>query len=116
MGRIHLIGTEHTAGSNDPNRKLSGLHGTDLYRRGLTAEQDSVINIERILLISCRMPLRYIQCFKIVIIVFHFRAFHYLIAHADEDPLYLIQSNRVGMLMSHMILLCGKSHINDLSL
>ena len=60
----------------------------------------SVIDIEGILLVFCRMICRNIQCFKVVIIIFYFRSFHYFIAHTDKDTLYFFQCNGIRMTVS----------------
>ena len=57
-----------------------------------------------------------IQGFEIIIVVFHFRAFHYLIAHSHEDSFHLFQGNGVGMTVAHLVFPGRKGNVNDLFL
>ncbi len=56
---------------------------------------------------------RNIQCFEIIIILLDLRAFHNLIAHADEDPLNLFERDFVRMTMSEFHAGCRKRDIDD---
>ena len=40
MGRVHLIGTEHTSRSDHADGQLPFFHFTHLYRRGLGTQHD----------------------------------------------------------------------------
>ena len=116
MGGIHLIRTEYAAGSNHADRRLLLLHGTYLYRRGLGTKYDILINIERILLILGRMIRRNVQRFKVIVVILYFGTFHYFIAHTNENTLYFIQCNRIGMRMTHLGLLRRQRNIDHLCL
>ena len=116
MGGIHLIGTEHSAGGDHTDGQLTLLHDPRLYRGGLGSQHDVLVDIERILLILGRMVGRDVQLLKVVQVILHLGAFHHLIAHANEDPLYLFQGDGVGMTVSHVILLGRKGHVDDLIL
>src|SRR5699024_8150614 len=58
MGGIYFIGTEHTAGRNHADGKLSLLHDTGLNRRSLGPKHDIFRNVEGVLLILSRMVCR----------------------------------------------------------
>ena len=58
------------------------LHDTGLTGRGLGAQYDSLVDVEGVLLILCRVAVGNIQFFEVVKIVLNLRAFHHLIAHA----------------------------------
>ena len=110
---IHLIGAEYTSGRDHPDGQFTLLHGPHLDRRGLASQEDIVVDIEGILLISGRMSLGDIQLFEVVLVVLHLRALDHLIAHSDEDALHLFSCNGVGMAVSHLVLFCRKGNIDD---
>ena len=97
MGGIHLIRTEHASRCDHTDRQFALFHGTGLYRGSLGTQTDLIVNEESILFISGRMSLRDIQFCEVVIHVLHFRAFHNLITHTDEDTLHFLQCYGVGM-------------------
>ena len=70
------IGPVNTAWRQDPDGRRLLQHGPDLYRRGMGSKDDIVLDIKRVLHISCRMVLGNIECFEIIIILFDFRTFH----------------------------------------
>ncbi len=90
MRRIHLIRAEYTPRSDHSDRKSALLHLVNLYARGLRAEQNIAVDIERVLLVFCRMICRNIQRLKVVVILLHLRPLHNLIAHSDKYTLYLL--------------------------
>ncbi len=89
MGRVHLVGAEHPSRRNHTDGKLPLLHHTRLNRGCLGTQHDFLIDIEGVLLILGRMPVGDIQLLKIIQVVLHVRPLDHLVAHADEDTLYL---------------------------
>ena len=116
MGCIHFVGTEYSAGRDHTDRQLALFHGTNLNRRGLGTQNDFLIDIEGILLVSCRMVLRDIQRFEVVVVLLDFGTANHFVAHANENSLYLFQSDRIGMTMSNGIFLCRQGNVNHLIL
>ena len=55
---IHFIGAEYTSWRNHADGQSACLHDSGLYRGGLGAEHDILIDIEGILFILCRMVWR----------------------------------------------------------
>ena len=102
MCSIYFIRTEYPSRCDHTDGQLTFLHGTCLYRRGLGSEQNGVVNKKCILFVSCRMVFRDIQLCKVIISIFHFRAFYYLIAHSNKDTLYLFQGNGIRVTMSQL--------------
>ena len=88
----------------------------NLYTGGLCSKQHLTIYIESILFVFGRMISRNVQCFKVIVILLHFRSFYDFIPHTDEDSLYFFKSDRIRMAMSYIILLCWKCNIDDLCL
>ena len=116
MGGVHLVGAEHAPRGDHADGKLSLLHGAHLNRGGLASQQDRIVDIEGILLVSGRMSLGNVQLLKVVAVVLHLGAFHYLIAHAHEDALHLFQGDGIGMAVPHLVLLGRQGHVDDLAL
>ena len=116
MRRIHLIGTEHPSRRDHTNRQFSLFHHTGLHRGCLGTQHNFFVNIERILLVLCRVIRRNIKFFKIIQIILYLRPFHNLISHSHEDPLYLFQCNRIGMAVTHTVFPGRQCYINDLRL
>ena len=82
---IHLVCTEYSSGSNHSDGKLTLFHLMHLSGRGLGTKKNISCDIEGILFVLRRMICRDIQGFKVIIILFHLGAFHYLIAHAYKN-------------------------------
>ncbi len=90
MGGVYFVGAEYAAGGNHADGQLAFFHHPCLDWGGLGAEHDFLVNIKSILLVFGGMVRRDVQLFKIIEIVLHFRPFHNLIAHADENPLHFL--------------------------
>ena len=116
MGGIHFVGAEYAARRNDADRGLGLLHDADLHAGGLAAQKDILVDIEGILLISCRMSLRNIQSLEIVDVILYFRTIDYFIAHARENPLQLFSGNGIRMAVADDISLCRQGDIDGLPL
>ena len=116
MGRVHLVGTEYPARRDHADWQFPLLHLMHLRGGRLRPQQDIPGNIKGVLLILCRMIRRNIERLKVIIIFFHIGAFHYLIAHTDEDSLHLFQCDGIGMAVPHLILFGGQGHVYDLRL
>ena len=100
MGRIDVIAAEYTARCNDADRRLLVFHRADLNRRGLRAENDVVGYIEGVLRIACRMILRNVQGFEIVVVGLDIRTLCDRESHADKDILDFIQNKIDRMLLA----------------
>ena len=102
MGGVHLIGTEHAAGSDHTARQLALFHHAGLNRGGLGSQHHLFIDIEGILLILGRMIGRDVQLLEVVLIVFHLRSFYHLVAHADENAFHFFQRDGCLLYTSFM--------------
>ena len=69
MRSVHFVGTEHSSRRDHADREFSLLHDAGLDRRRLGTQHDLLIDIERILLILCRMVRRDVQFLEVVLII-----------------------------------------------
>ena len=77
-GGMGLVGVApvDTAGRDDPERRLAGLHDPYLHRRGVSAQQPPVGKVERVLHGSRGMVRGNVERFEVVIVVLEFGSFH----------------------------------------
>ena len=80
-----VVRTEHTAGRENLDGGIFLFHYTDLPCGRLRSQEQVFRQIEGILHISCRVVLGGIECRKVIIIGFNFRAFEHLEPHPCED-------------------------------
>ena len=101
MGRIDVVTAEYTARCNDADRRLLVFHRADLNRRGLRAENNIIGYIEGVLRITCRMILRNVQGFEIVVVGLDIRTLCDRESHADKNILDFIQNKIDRMLLAN---------------
>ena len=87
-----VIAAIHTAWCNNFNRQLTvhPFHSMNLTARSLRTQHNLVIDIERILHITCWVIRWQVQRFKIVIIALDFRTFCYFKAKSSKDALSIV--------------------------
>ncbi len=119
MGGVHLVGAEHPPRCDHPDGKLPFLHLMHLHPGSLGAQKDvahGAGHVEGVLLVLGGVVGRDVQGFEIVVILFHLRALHHLVAHAHEDTLHLFQGDGVGMSVAQLRFAGGQSHVDDFRL
>ncbi len=114
VGCIDLIGAVDTAGCDHADRDASPLHLVDLNAGGLRAKQHVAIDVERILLVLCRVVRRDVQGFEVVVVLLDLRSVDDFIPHADEDVLDLLKCHRIRMQMAALHFPCRERHIDGL--
>ena len=92
---VHLVGAVNAPRTNDADWRFAGEHGARLHRG--RAQNDIILNVERILRVAGGMVLRQVEQFEVEQIQFHFRAFHNVKTHAGEDLQELILHQRDRM-------------------
>ncbi len=110
---VHFVGTEYTAGRDHADRQMPLLHLMYLCGRSLGTQQDIPRDVKRILFVLRRMVRRNVKRLEVVIVLLHFRPFHYLIAHTDKDPLHFLQRNGAGMTVSYVVLPGRQCDVDD---
>ena len=113
MRSVHFVGTEHSSRRDHADREFSLLHDAGLDRRRLGTQHDLLIDIERILLILCRMVRRDVQFLEVVLIILDLRSFNNLISHANEDALYFFLRDRIRMSVADDIFLGRERHVDN---
>ncbi len=99
---VHRVRAVDAAGADDADGRLLLLHHAHLHRRGLGAQQDLVVDIERVLRVARRVVLRHVQRLEIVVVVFHLRPAHDVEPEADEDLLDFIQLDAQRVLVAQL--------------
>ena len=69
MRRVRFVGAVHAAGADDADGRLARGHDARLHRRGVRAQNDVVVHIERILRVARGMVLGQVQQLEVVVIV-----------------------------------------------
>ena len=114
VGGIDGIAAVHAAGRDDADGRLSLLHGADLHRGGLGAQQHLIGDIKGILRIPGGVVRRQVERFKVVVIQLDLRAGDDIKAHAEEDLLDLIQDEIKGMAVALPDRRAGQGDIDGL--
>ena len=109
-----IVATINSTRSNHANRRVrfTGLHSASLYRRSMGTEQIFFSDVEGILHVASRMVLRQVQCFKVVVIFFDFRTFHYFKAHTHKDFFDFTHGQGYRMQMTFARLTTGQSDVH----
>ena len=114
MGRIIVVAAVHLARADQLDRQLTvrRFELTHLNGCRMRTQQRIGINVEGILHIACRVVLRNVGKLKVVIILFHFRTFGNLVAHADEQILKLLLDHHQRMHRSVRALIASQRNVD----
>ena len=138
MREVEVVAAIDAAGDDDADRRLEGLHVADLHRRGVRAQQrrradlrlrrtaaercpsvrapgpadDRRLQVERVLHVARGMIRRHVERFEVVEVVFDFRPFEDLVAHAREDVFDLLADAHQRVHAAERQLAAGQRHVD----
>ena len=107
--RIAAINPPRT---HDADRRRLALHGANLHRRSMGAQNMSGVDVERIVHRARGMVRGNIECFEVVIIVFDFRTFLDLIANPNEKILDPVERLGDGMQAADFPIAARQGHVD----
>ena len=122
VGGIGRVVAVYLAGTNHAHRRPQALHGANLHRRGVGAQQQAVAlrspllsgDEQRVLRIARRMVGRKVQRLKIVVVAFDLRPFGNGITHGDEDRDDLIHRAQHRMPHAQLAMNAGQGYVDAL--
>ncbi len=100
MGHVGIVAV-HPTWSDDSDGHPIPLHGPDLHRRGMSAQQIAIAQIEGVVHGPGRVIFRDIQGCEVVVLVLHFRPRGHGKAGLRENRLHASQSTRHRMQRPH---------------
>ncbi len=112
MGGIHRVRTVNPPGGNNADGRLLLFHHAHLHGRRLRAQQDLVVDVERVLCVTRRMVFRHIQRFKVIVVILHFRPADNVEAHSYEDFLDFVQLAAQRVLVPDLVAFPRQGNVN----
>ena len=113
-GRYGLV-AEHTAGTDDADGKALLLHGANLHRRGVGAQQQRVhmagAHEEGVLHLAGRVIGREVEGLEHVVIVLDLRAFGHVVAEFTEDVHDLLTHDGNGVTAAQRVSVSGHGEV-----